>query len=97
MEDKEFRKKLNEYGEENELEIILLDNPSFDRSIIGVTMNGAVIYDFDLMVEELMEDDEIEELEAIEFIEYNTIRAVAYMGENAPIIMTSKKEIDNKY
>ena len=38
------------------------------------------------MVEHLMEEDEMEEEEAIEFIDYNTIRALPYMGDNVPII-----------
>ena len=65
---------------------IILDNPSFDNSIIGITFDGRLIYQYDEMVKELMQDDEIDELEAIEFIDYNTIRALPYMGEKAPLI-----------
>jgi uncharacterized protein (DUF1015 family) len=45
------------------------------------------IYDFDLMVQHLMETDSMTEEDAIEFIEYNTIRACPYFGDNAPIIL----------
>jgi hypothetical protein len=34
-----------------------------------------------------MEEEEFTEEEAIEWIDYNTIRALPYMGEKAPIIM----------
>ena len=34
-----------------------------------------------------MEADNITEEEAIDFIDYNTIRSLPYYGENAPIIM----------
>ena len=66
---------------------IVFDNPDYDDAIVGITDEGNVIYDFDLMVECLVKSDGISELEAIEFIEYNTIRAIPYAGEPAPIIM----------
>lgn len=80
----EIRQALCDMGHE---EAIVFDNPDYDEAIIGVTDEGQVIYDFDLMVKCLMEQDGIDELEAIEFIEYNTIRALPYAGEHAPIIM----------
>lgn len=66
---------------------VVFDNPDYDDAIIGVTDEGQVIYDYDEMVKCLMKKDGIEELEAMEFIEYNTIRALPYAGEKAPIIM----------
>ena len=66
---------------------VVFDNPDYDDAIIGVTDEGQVIYDFDMMVECLMKSDGIDETEAIEFIEYNTIRTLPYAGEKAPIIM----------
>lgn len=65
---------------------LVFDNASYDNSIIGVSTDGRVIYSFNKMVKELMADDGCSELEAIEWIEYNTIRSLPYMGENAPII-----------
>lgn len=65
---------------------IILDNPSFDNSIVGVDENGRVIYSFDKMIEELSQEDSISLDEAAEYIEYNAIRAIPYMGEYAPII-----------
>lgn len=80
----ENRKHLVEAGYED---LIVFDNPSYDRAIIGVNEDfSRVIYDFDLMVESLMEEG-MDEEDAIEFIEYNTIRAQPYIGENAPIVM----------
>ena len=68
-------------------ESVVFDNPDYDDAIIGVTDEGQVVYDFDMMVQSLMKSDGIDETEAIEFIEYNTIRALPYAGEKAPIIM----------
>ena len=66
---------------------IVFDDMSYDGSIVGVTTDGRVVYDYDKMVEELMEDEEWSYEEAAEWIDYNTIRALPYVGENAPIIM----------
>jgi hypothetical protein len=66
---------------------IVFDNMSYDGSIIGVTTDGRVVYDYDKMVEELMQDEDWSYEDAVEWIEYNTIRALPYAGENGPIIM----------
>lgn len=66
---------------------IVFDNHSYDNSIIGVTLDGRVIYGYELMVQELMEDEGWSELDAIEWIEYNTIRSLPYAGKNAPMIV----------
>lgn len=70
-------------------EAIVFDNPSFDRSIIGVNVsNGAAVYSLQKMVEELAKEDGISEEEAMEFIDYNTIRALPYCHSGcAPIIV----------
>ena len=71
---------------------VVFDAPDFDDAIIGVTDEGRVVYDYDAMVRSLMKQDGITEEEAIEFIEFNTIRAIPYAGENAPIIMYRLEE-----
>lgn len=38
------------------------------------------------MVVSLQEEDGMEEMDAIEFIEYNTIRAIPYIGHGAPVV-----------
>jgi hypothetical protein len=68
---------------------IVFDNMSYDGSIVGVTTDGRVVYDYDKMVEELMDDEGWSYEEAIDWIDYNTIRALPYAGENGPIIMFS--------
>ena len=76
----------------NEIEVldgaVILDNPSFDKSIVGYTSDGKLVYDFDKMVVEFASDNDIDDIiESIEFIEYNTERALPYMGERAPLII----------
>ena len=66
---------------------IVFDNHAYDNSLIGVTFDDRAIYSFNRMVVELMTDEGWTEEEAIEWIEYNTIRALPYAGEKAPIIV----------
>lgn len=68
-------------------DVIIFENYSYDDALIGVTEDGRAVYDFDRMVRWLVETEGFSDEEAIEWIEYNTIRALPYMGEEAPIIM----------
>lgn len=79
--------KLLEYGYEG---IKILENYSYDDALIGVTIDRRAVYDFDLMVKWLMEKENMEEIDAVEWIHYNTARALPYMGEDSPIIIFSE-------
>lgn len=70
-------------------EAVVFDNPDFDEAIIGATEDSRVVYDYDTMVTCLAEKEGMTEMEAQEFIDYNTIRAIPYAGEHAPIIVYS--------
>lgn len=84
------REILNEIGLD---ESIVFENPDYDSAIIGYDDNsGRIIYDYEKMVEHLMEADGIDYEEASEFIDYNTVRACPYFGPNAPIILRSIEE-----
>lgn len=67
--------------------VVYLVNYSYDNALIGVSEDGRAIYDYDKMVEWLMKEEGWTAEEAVEWIDYNTIRALPYMGEDAPIIM----------
>lgn len=45
------------------------------------------MYDYDLMVECIMNAQKWEYADAVEWIEYNTLRALPYMGEDGPIVI----------
>lgn len=66
---------------------VVLDNESYDNSIIGVTFEGGAIYSYERMVEEYMKDNDCTEEEAVEWIEYNTMRAIPYFPEPRPKIV----------
>lgn len=80
----EKRDLLNEKYED----IKLLER-GYDKAIIGVSTDNRVIYNYELMVECLIDNQGFSENDAIEWLDYNTIRCLAYMGSNAPIIMYS--------
>lgn len=80
----------------------VFDSPDFYEAVIGHTEDGRIIYSYDLMVKCMIADlaciafsdvdglsgDELDEKyeEAVEWIDYNTIRTIPYMGEKSPII-----------
>ena len=64
-----------------------LVNFSYDDALIGVSHDGRAIYDYDKMIEWLMNTEGWDYIDAVEWIEFNTIRALPYMGEDAPIIL----------
>lgn len=67
------------------------ENPSFDNSIVAVDYDGRLIYDYDLMVEELMRQDNMSGEEAIDFISYNTLRGLDYMTDKKkPIVIMER-------
>lgn len=66
-----------------------LTNYSYDDALIGISEDNRAIYDYDKMVEWLVNEESFTEEEARDWIEYNTIRALPYMGAYAPIIMHS--------
>lgn len=82
-----FRKAIQAYGKDHDLEIKILDNHAYDKSVVGITEDGRLIYSYEKMVEEFAEDEDCSEEEAIEWLDYNTLRAIPYFGEGAPIIL----------
>lgn len=89
MIDNDLRKHVEEEGYES----VFFDNPSFDGSIIGVAGYGKIVYSFDSMIEELCEDENMSHLDAVSFIEYNTIRSLPYIKEEIrPVVVYSLRD-----
>lgn len=79
------RDLLNELSLEDS---IVFENPDYDAAIIGYDEDsGRIIYDIEKMAVCLMDEDGMTYEEAMEFISYNTLRALPYAGENGPIVM----------
>ena len=79
------------YAEDQDICVKVLSSPSYNNSIIGISYDNRVIYDYDLMIEDLMKEDDLDYESALEFLEYNTLRALPYMGDDAPIILDVKR------
>lgn len=93
MVDKKFRKALKNYCNDYGLDdLLILDNHAYDKSIIGISNDGRLIYDYESMVREYCHDEKCSEDDAVEWIEYNTERALPYMGDGAPIIINETKD-----
>ena len=78
--------------DEDELnKIIVLEGDEFADGAIGLSEDNQVVYDYDKMVESLVKYDEMSEEEAIEWIEYNTLRSLPYIDSDykKPIIIRS--------
>lgn len=71
----ELKDLLKELNYEN---TVVFDNPSYLNAIIGISDDGALCYSYEKMIKCLMEEDKMEYDDAMEFIDYNTIRALPY-------------------
>lgn len=78
------QEKLADAGYED---VLVFDNYSYDSAFIGVSHDERAIYDYDKMVEWLVKEQGFTTEEAVEWIDYNTIRALSYYGDKAPIIL----------
>lgn len=67
-------------------DIVIFSNPSYASAFLGISEDNRAIYDYNEMIKFLCKNDKINELDAIEFIEFNTLRALPYY-ENSPIVL----------
>ena len=65
-------------------EVITFKNPDYDDAIVGVTTKNIAVYDYDKMIEWLIEKEGMDYEEAVEFIDWNDS---FYYGEGYPIII----------
>lgn len=68
-------------------EAIIFKNPDYDAAIVGISSDNRVVYDYDKMITCLMFEDDMTLEEAMDFIDYNTMRALPYAGEDGPIVI----------
>ena len=80
--------ELSEWLRDNDFDkTVILESPNYLAAIIGLTLEGRLIYSHRRMVWYLMQHDGMDYEEAEEFIQYNTIRGLDYKGEYAPIVV----------
>ena len=85
MKQQEQKLEDNGYNLEDE-DILLIDDEAYNESLVGVTDDGQAVYDKDLMVEEFSKHHGCSQEDALEYIDYNIVRALPYFGEKAPIL-----------
>ena len=86
---------MRRFKDDEELNDWLLDNghdgviliPDFAPAVIGISSNDTLVYSYDKMVRCLANLDSIPEDQAMEYIDYNTIRSLPYWGDRQPVIM----------
>lgn len=83
------RDLLLDYGYDD---VIIFDNPSYEGALIGVTWDNQAVYDYDLMIESLMKENNMTQEEAADFISYNASYSSGYMRYKYPIIMDNVKK-----
>ena len=70
------------------MELYILQILHMKKAFLGVSTDDRAIYDFDLMVESLMEEEGMTEEDAAEWIDYNC----SYYFDGCPIIMHRLEE-----
>ena len=84
------REQIDQFVTESGFEsVAIFENPGYYRAFIGVTIDGAAVYSMEKMIGCLT--GEMTREEAIEFIEYNTVRSLGYV-DNPPVIIHEIEE-----
>ena len=78
------RQLLEEFNRDEPFTV--LESPDYDEAIVGTTNDDRVVYDYQKMADCLMKNDGMSYEDAVDFIDYNTVRALPYMP-NAPVIL----------
>ena len=60
---------------------------NYADAIIGYTYDGNLIYSYKKMVEWLIKFKNFSHNDAVEWIDYNVLRTIPYMGATRPIIL----------
>jgi guanylate kinase len=71
---------------------VMFRDPSFPRSLVGVSTDGRAIYSLDKMIQEYADDNDCSEEDAADFISYNTLGALQPSKdfEKMPIVMAAR-------
>lgn len=82
------RKALDEFlSETYGDDVVHFDGPEFDGGIVGVTTDGRLVYSYEKLVESLAEANRWSREDAIDWVEFNTIRSLPYIQGRAPVVM----------
>lgn len=72
--------------------IVLEPRAQFNRAIVGIASTGVLVYSARLCVQSFI-DQGMDSDEALEYFQYNTLRAMDYVPqETRPIFITSERD-----
>lgn len=70
---------------------VFLEPEWMDKAIIGKAINEhsneVLVYSYQALINGFIEHDGMDYESAVEWVEYNTLRAIPYMGEQKPIVV----------
>ena len=87
MTNEELKELLREIALDGADDMIILEGDEFADGAVGISYDNHVVYYYQKLVESLSKHNNWTEEEAMEWLDYNTLRALPYLGEGAPIIM----------
>lgn len=57
------------------------------EAVVGKTHDGRLVYSYDKLIEVMMREEKLSYEEAAEWIDYNTVRSLPYMGDMRPELL----------
>lgn len=75
----------------------MFEPESYDEGIVGITEGGNLIYSYEKLAEMLILHDEMTYEDAIEWLDYNTVRTIPYMGEFQPVMLMEFPDCDDEW
>lgn len=69
-------------------DVMIFTDFSYDTALIGITSDNRAVYDYDLMVEWLVDNQGMTYEEANDWVSYNTIRSLDYTSHSdKPVVL----------
>ncbi len=90
MPNSDIKKQISDLiGDDQDMlnQIIILEGDEFADGFIGLSTDNRAVYSYDKLVDSLSRSNSWFTDEAIEWLEFNTLRSLPYMGDKAPIII----------
>ena len=78
--------RLQDNGIDEDEEVMLIDDPAFLDSVVGISSDGRAVYDYEIMAGELAKRYHMSVEDAYEHIDFNIVRALPHYGSKAPVI-----------
>ena len=87
----QLKQRIKEYVNDEDIlnKIVVLEGDEFASGVVGITEDYKLVYSYEKLVKSLTNSYGSEE-DAVEWLEYNTLRAIPYMSSDgllAPVII----------